>query len=108
MSPILFTSLRNSGKTSNDIIDSENFKITHDSFKSDVFSFGYCVLLAATLNYRALYDIRELGDMQSTSKVIYNYLRSRYSNKLINIIIKMVEINENIRPDFIQLEEKFL
>jgi hypothetical protein len=108
MSPVLFTSLRNSGKSPNEMIDSESFKITHDSFKSDVFSFGYCVLLAATLNYRALYDIRELGDMQSTSMIIYRYLKSRYSNKLINVIIKMVEINENLRPDFIQLEEKFL
>ena len=52
MSPILFYALR-----------SKKFLkyINHNSFKSDVFSFGYCALFAATLCFESLYDIRELN-----------------------------------------------
>ena len=39
-------------------------------------------------------------------KEVYNFLKSRYSDKLINVIIDMLEIDEKYRVDFIELEKK--
>ena len=96
MSPILFKSLKQKIKT----------KYTkHNTYKSDVFSLGYCILLAASLNFDTLYSIRELLDMDLIKKKIINYIKERYSDKFLNIILEMLEIEEKNRPDFIQLEK---
>ena len=94
MSPILFNALKN-----------KIGKIRHDSFKSDVFSLGYCLILAGTLNFRALYDIRELKDMDSIKNILTRYLIARYSYQFVEILLKMIEIDEKKRMDFIQLEK---
>ena len=96
MSPALFKSLKQKIKT----------KYTkHNTYKSDVFSLGYCILLAASLNFDCLYSIRELLDMVLIKKKITNYIKERYSDKFLNIILEMLEIEEKNRPDFIQLEK---
>jgi serine/threonine protein kinase len=96
MSPILFKSLKQKIKT----------KYTkHNTYKSDVFSLGYCILLAASLNFDCLYSIRELHDMVLIKKKITKYIKERYSDKFLNIILAMLEIEEKNRPDFIQLEK---
>jgi len=82
-------------------------QILHNTYKSDVFSLGMCILYAATLNLNYLCDIRELNDMRLIKKRIVKYLSSRYSFKLINILFEMLEIEENYRPDFIILEKKY-
>ena len=82
-------------------------QILHNTYKSDVFSLGMCILFAATLNLNYLCDIRELNDMKLIKKHIVKYLSSRYSFKLINILFEMLEIDENYRPDFMILEKKY-
>jgi len=79
-------------------------KVLHNPYKSDVFSLGMCFLLAGSLSGYALYDIRELMDMKEISKIILNHLNKRYSLKIINLIIKMLQIDEKLRMDFIELE----
>jgi len=81
--------------------------IKHNPYKSDVFSFGLCALLAATLGFEILYDVRELKSNVSIYVVVEKYLRYRYSDSVINIISKMLDINENTRCDFIELENQF-
>lgn len=98
MSPILFDSLKTKKRNGKYIL--------HNSYKSDVFSLGFCILLAATLRIDSLYVIREIKDMNLLKKEVYNFLKSRYSDKLINIIIDMLEIDEKYRVDFIELEKK--
>ena len=96
MSPILFNALR-----------SKKFLkyVNHNSFKSDVFSFGFCCLFAASLGFESLYDIRELNNNLLIRDVVERYLRKRYSKKIIEIICLMLEIDEKLRCDFIELEK---
>ena len=93
MSPILFSAL---SQRQNIII--------HNTFKSDVFSLGMCLLLASTLTFRSLFEIRELKDMNLIQKVLEKYLIVKYSYNFVNILMKMLELNENLRPDFIELD----
>ena len=79
--------------------------VLHNTYKSDVFSLGMCTLLAACLTARPLCDLREIKNMVTIETIIINNLINRYSKKMINLIIKMLEIDENLRMDFIQLEE---
>ena len=97
MSPILFDSLKTKKRNGKYIL--------HNSYKSDVFSLGFCILLAATLKVDSLYVIREIKDMIILQKEVYKFLKNRYSEKLINIIISMLEIDEKNRVDFIELEK---
>ena len=82
-------------------------QVKHNTFKSDVFSLGMCFLLAAALSYEPLNTIREIYDMNVIKKVIEHYLGQRYSQTVKNILIFMLQIEENMRPDFIQLERFF-
>ena len=98
MSPILFYALR----------ASKIMKyVKHNTYKSDVFSFGLCALFAATLCFESLYDIRELKSNISLKIVVNRYLKGRYSYGVIDIITKMLDINETTRLDFIELEKEF-
>ena len=98
MSPILFYALRGRKKIR---------YVKHNPYKSDVFSLGLCSLFAATLGVKCLYDIRELKSNISVYVVVEKYLRFIYSDNVINIISKMLDICENTRCDFIQLEKEF-
>ena len=94
MSPILFRAL-----------NKRQTHIIHNTFKSDVFSLGMCLFLAATLTFQSLYDIRELKDMELIKNILVKYLIAKYSYDFVHILIKMLEINENLRPDFIEIEK---
>ena len=94
MSPILFKALRNRRCAI----------IKHNSFKSDVFSLGLCFLLSATLTFNSIYDIRELETDEAIEKTIKKYIQTRYSEKFIKILQKMLEYNEKERFDFIEME----
>ena len=96
MSPILFNGLR-----------LKLNQIIHNTFKSDVFSLGMCLLFATTLTFNSLCDIRELNDMKIIKEKLMKYLSGKYSLKLINILCEMLQIEENNRPDFITLENKY-
>ena len=98
MAPILFYALRARKKMK---------YVQHNTYKSDVFSFGLCSLFAATLGFNSLYDVRELKNNISIFVVVEKYLRFKYSDSVVNIISKMLDLNEHSRCDFIQLEKEF-
>ena len=77
----------------------------HNTYKSDVFSLGMYILLAASFSRKLLCDIREIKDMNIISKIVNNGLNCRYSEKIINIVLKMLQLEENLRLDFIELEQ---
>ena len=79
-------------------------QVQHNTYKSDVFSLGMCILYAATLSDDCLYDIRELTDMNMIKNILESYLYKRYSIGFIRLLLCLLEINEKKRPDFIQLE----
>ena len=63
------------------------------------------MVLAGTLTFRALYDIRELKDMDSVKNIVTRYLVARYSFEVIEILLRMLEIDEKKRMNFIELEK---
>ena len=81
--------------------------VQHNTYKSDVFSLGMCVLFAANLGDECLYDIREITDMKIIENILMSYLNRRYSYKFIQLLLTLLEIEEKNRPDFIQLKEIF-
>ena len=93
MSPILFKALK-----------LKRNQVLHNPYKSDVFSFGMCIFQCCTLTYKSLFSIRELKDMDSLKGILVRYLISMYSYDFIDILLKMLEIDEKKRFDFIQLE----
>ena len=97
MSPILFYALR-----SRQIIK----YVKHNPYKSDLFSFGLCCLFASTLCFESIYDVRELRNNTAIKYIIQKYLGKRYSNVVINIICSMLDVNENSRNDFIEMEKE--
>ena len=81
--------------------------INHNPYKSDVFSFGLCSLLAASLCFESIYDIRELNNNVSIRVILEKYLHKNYSFDVINIISQMLDINETTRKDFIEMKNEF-
>ena len=94
MSPILFKAL-----------NKRQQYLIHNTYKSDVFSLGMCLFLSATLTFQSLYDIRELNDMDKIKNILIKYLIAKYSYDFVHILVKMLEINEDLRPDFVELEQ---
>ena len=70
-----------------------------------MFSLGLCFLLAATLTFNSLVSIRELEDMISIKLSLGRYLKGRYTNKLMDVLYYMIELDEKLRLDFIDLEK---
>ena len=95
MSPILFYGLR-----------ANLIQVKHNTYKSDVFSLGMCLLYAATMHFDGTDEIREMFDMNMIRLTLEKYLKERYSKKFISLLCSMLETNEDLRPDFEQLEEK--
>jgi hypothetical protein len=52
--------------------------------------------------------IRELVDMTKITNIVNGFLSVRYSQNLIAFLMPMLEIDENKRPDFIDLENKLV
>jgi len=98
MSPILFNALRSKK------LDGAQY----NAYKSDVFSLGMCFLLASSLNYQSLFEIREVLDMKIIEEVVNKFLGKMYSKKYINLIISMLQTDEKIRPDFIELSSNLV
>ena len=95
MSPILFFGMRNG-----------LIQVKHNTYKSDVFSLGMCLLYAASMHFSGTDEIREMTDMNQINIVLNKYLGDRYSNKIISLIYLMLQTEEQLRPDFIELEKK--
>ena len=79
--------------------------VDHDAFKSDVFSLGCCLIIAANLDFDIIKEIRQLKEQIKIEKFLKDNLLEKYSDKFINVILKMINFNEKERIDFIQLEE---
>ena len=93
MSPALYEGLKQ-GK--NDV--------SHDPFKSDVFSLGFCLLYAASLNFELLYEARD-NDKSGMIQNIINksFIKKFYSDNLIKLILNMLIFDENKRFTFQEL-----
>ena len=100
MSPALYNGLKN-----------EKNDVTHNPFKSDVFSLGFCFLYASALNFNLLYEVRDLMDTKRINVILHKFLSKCYSEKLIQLFVNMLEIDESKRFDFNEIkkyiEEKF-
>ena len=94
MSPLLFKSLQE-----------DRDDVQHDVFKSDVFSLGYCLVFAASLDFKVIGEIRYINSDFKLKKILQRILFVRYSNEFINLILKMICNREEDRVDFIGLEE---
>lgn len=92
MSPALYDGLKH-----------ERNDVSHDPFKSDVFSLGFCLLYAAALNFDLLYQVRGLTNSKTMNNVLNQNLRKTYSAKFCNILSHMLEIDESKRYNFVQL-----
>ena len=96
MSPLLYKGYKYSQKN-----------VCHNPFKSDVFSLGYCLLYAMCLNLNALDALRELTTMKAIVNCINKFLiPNTFSQKLINLLYKMIEPNEDLRFDFEDLSNE--
>ena len=96
MSPLLYEGLK---------FNKNN--IRHNPYKSDMFSLGLCFLYAICLNLKVLEYIREMKSMNSVKDIINKFLdKNKYSDKLIEIVYKMIDLDEEKRYDFEQLEEE--
>ena len=89
MSPALYDGLKN-----------ERNDVSHNPFKSDVFSLGFCFLYASALNFNLLYEVRDILDSRTINVILHKFLNKFYSEKLIQLLASMLEIDESKRYDF--------
>ena len=89
MSPALYDGLKN-----------EKNDVSHNPFKSDVFSLGFCFLYASALNFNLLYEVRDILDSRTINVILHKFLNKFYSEKLIQLLASMLEIDESKRFDF--------
>ena len=94
MSPLLY----------NGLLHDESY-VEHNAYKSDVFSLGCCMIIAAVLDFDIINEIRELKEQIKITRFLKKKLLPRYSEKFIEVLLKMINFNEKERFDFIQLEE---
>ena len=94
MSPLLYTSFHE---------EKENVK--HNPYKSDVFSLGYCLIYASSLNFNIIYEIRNVSNTFLLKRILTRHLSTRYSTKFIDILLKMITFSEDDRMDFIELDK---
>ena len=94
MSPILFKGL----------MEKEKF-VRDDPYKSDVFSLGYCILIAAVLDFEFINKIRKVEEQRQIDRIIREALEERYSYKFIYVLLKMIVHSEKERIDFLGLEK---
>ena len=94
MSPILFKGLTQEQKFVKD-----------NAYKSDVFSLGICMIIACILDFNFINKIRNIEEQSKMDKIVRENLEKRYSNKFIQVLLKMVVFYEKDRIDFFGLEK---
>ena len=90
MSPLLY----------NGLINKEKY-VQHNPYKSDVYSLGLCMIIAGSLNFDIIGEIRKVDNEEKIREIIMNNFSGRYSDDFIYCVMKMIIINEIDRPDFI-------
>ena len=98
MSPILFIAVQYK----------PNSLTKYNSFKSDVYSLGLCFLYASCLDSEILIKIREILNVEEIGIILNQYLSVRYTKEYINLLLYMLQVDENNRPDFIELNSWLL
>ena len=93
MSPALYDGLKH-----------EMNDVSHNPFKSDVFSLGYCFIYAAALNFNLLYQVRDIVDNKNINMILHKVLGKHYSEKFIVLLASMLEMDESKRYDFIDIK----
>ena len=94
MSPLLHEKLKKKEK-----------QVEHDIYKSDMFSLGTCFLYACELNFNTIKAIRELKFQGLVDKLVRKMMKARYSEEFIDIILKMIKIEEKERLNFLELND---
>ena len=94
MSPILYHGLKDAKED-----------VVHNLYKSDVFSLGYSFLYAASLNHNIINEIRDLEDIDKIKNILLRMMKPRYSDTFIELILKMINLDEKTRIDFIGLDK---
>ena len=94
MSPVLYSGLKH-----------EKNDVSHDPYKSDVFSLGFCFLYASTLNFELLYKVRDIYNSNMMNQILEQNLKNKYSKTFIYILSKMLDTDEYERFNFEQLVE---
>ena len=94
MSPALYSGLKN-----------ESSDVKHDPYKSDVFSLGFCFIYAAALNFKLLYQLRDVYNSNQMNQILKQQLKKKYSDTFIDILSHMMEVDEGLRYDFSHLME---
>ena len=94
MSPILFKGLT-----------SEEKYVRDNPYKSDLFSLGYCMIIASVLDFDFINKIRNVEEQTKIDKIIRESLEDKYSFKFIKVLCKMVILYEKDRIDFLGLEK---
>ena len=79
--------------------------IVHNTFKSDVFSLGCCLIIAACLDFEVIKEIRKLKKVFMIKNYLIKIFKRKYTDKFIDLLLKMINFNENERVDFIQLDK---
>ena len=79
--------------------------IVHNTFKSDVFSLGCCLVIAACLDFDVIKEIRKLKKTYSIKNYLIKIFKKKYSDKFIDLLLKMINFNEKERVDFIELDK---
>ena len=79
--------------------------IVHNTFKSDVFSLGCCLIIAACLDFEVIKEIRKLKKIFMIKNYLIKIFKRKYTDKFIDLLLKMINFNENERVDFIQLDK---
>ena len=92
MSPLLY----------NGLVQNKNY-VQHNPYKSDVFSLGLCFIIAASLNFKIVNEIRKSGNDEQVRQVLINNFNGRYSDDFTYLLMKMITIEEKNRPDFVDL-----
>ena len=93
MSPLLYDGLK---KDKDDV--------THNPYKSDVFSLGFCFMYSSSLNFNIIYEVRDLNDMSKLDKILHKHLKNKYTENFIKVVELMLEVDESERIDFLDLE----
>ena len=81
------------------------YDIQHNPFKSDVFSLGYCFICSSSLDPEVINEIRQIKDQNKIKQILKKYFPKEYSDKYINLLLKMIALDENERVDFIGLDK---
>ena len=94
MSPILYKGLTE-----------EKASVRDNAYKSDVFSLGYCMIIACVLDFEFINKIRNIEEQNKIDNIIKESLKNKYSTNFIDILLKMIVYSEKERIDFIGLEK---